>query len=90
MKMHESTKSALVKRKCIELLPLMVKYIPGHFSDTQLDQALKSIFNYIGKKDNKDRGYGFISLGKMSHLVAKVKFLKYLNDIFTLIEKEVA
>ncbi len=88
--MNEMNKSsAFVKKKCIEIMPILVKYIQNNFTDQHLDQALKAIFSYINKKDNKDRGQGFISLGKMGILVSKYKFSRYLPDIFSLIEKEI-
>lgn len=72
--MHEITKSPFVKKKSIEILPQMYKYISNynHFTDQQLDKAINNIFNFIApptKKDkdtNKDRGQGFIAIGKMS------------------------
>ena len=67
----------------------MVKYISNHFTDSHLDHSLKALFAYVTKKENKDRGSGFISLGKMSLLVPKAKLAKFLNDIFTLLEKEI-
>ena len=61
--MHESTKNPFVKRKSIEILPQMYKYISNynHFSDQHLDKALRAIFQFImppQKKQevNKDRG----------------------------------
>jgi len=46
-------------------MPLLVKYIQPYFTDSHLDISLKAIFSYITKKENKDRGSGFIALGKM-------------------------
>ncbi len=62
--MHETTRSPFVKKKSIEILPQMYKYIStyGLFTDAQLTKALNAIFNFIAppsKKDketNKDRG----------------------------------
>ena len=64
MMMHETTKSPFVKKKSIEILPQMYKYISnyGHFNDQQLSKAIGAIFNFLAtpvKKDkevNKDRG----------------------------------
>lgn len=77
MQMHETTKSPFVKKKSIEILPQMYKYISnyGLFSDQHLTKAITAIFNFMAipiKKDkeyNKDRGQGFIALGKMSLIV---------------------
>ena len=57
MKLNDTSKSStFVKKKCIEIMPLLVKYIQPHFTDQHLEMALKAMFNYIAKKDNKDRG----------------------------------
>lgn len=47
--MHETTKSPFVKKKSIEILPQMYKYISNynHFSDKLLDKALLAIFNFL-------------------------------------------
>jgi len=74
----------------------MYKYISnyGLFSDSQLTKALNAIFNFLassGKKEkevNKDRGQGFIALGKMSLIVPKHKFMKYITKIFEAIKAE--
>ena len=84
MNMHNTTKSPFVKRKSIEILPQMYKYISNYalFSDVQLSRALDAIFNFLAqptkkeKEVNKDRGQGFIALGKMSLIVPKHKFMK--------------
>lgn len=55
--MHETNKaSPFVKKKCIEIMPLLVKYIQPYFSEAHLELAIKAIFAFITKKDNKDRG----------------------------------
>ena len=62
--MHETTKSPFVKKKSIEILPQMYKYISNynHFSDKHLGQALNAIFRFLTppqkkeKEVNKDRG----------------------------------
>lgn len=77
----------------------MYKYISNvnHFSDEHLFRALQAIFNFLqppvkktsDKDINKDRGQGFIALGKMSLLVPKNKFSRYLRDIFEAIRREI-
>lgn len=94
--MHETTRSPFVKKKSIEILPQMYKYISnyGLFSDLHLTKAVSAIFNFLAppvKKDkeiNKDRGQGFIALGKMSLIVPKHKFMKYVSKIFDAIKQE--
>ena len=56
MKLNEATKNALVKKKCIELIPVITKYISSYFTDTHLNLGMKSIFDYINKKDNAYKG----------------------------------
>jgi hypothetical protein len=64
MSMHENTKSPFVKKKSIEILPQMYKYISAYnlFSDHQLQKSIAAIFNFLippmKKKEeiNKDRG----------------------------------
>ena len=90
MKMHENNKaSPYVKKKCIEIMPLLVKHIQPYFLDSHLELSIKAIFGFITKKDNKDRGQGFLSLGKMGLLVQKTKFMRYLPEIFNFLEKEI-
>ena len=75
----------------------MYKYISNYalFSDSQLSRALDAIFNYLAqptkkeKEVNKDRGQGFIALGKMSLIVPKHKFMKQINKIFDAIRIEI-
>lgn len=71
MKLHDATKNALVKKKCIEIMPLLYKYILQHFNDSNLDHVMRSLISFVMKKENKDRGSGFISIGKISLLVKK-------------------
>jgi hypothetical protein len=52
MKLNSETKNAYVKKKCIELIPILAKHIPDHFSDHHLEFGIKSIFSFINKKEN--------------------------------------
>lgn len=64
MIMHETTKDPFVKKKSIDIIPQMYKYISpyGHFTDAHLNRALTSIFYFLAppvkkeKEVNKDRG----------------------------------
>jgi hypothetical protein len=51
---------------------------------------MNSIFAFLApplkKEANKDRGQGFVALGKMSLLVPKHKFDTYLKSVFQAIE----
>lgn len=75
----------------------MYKYISNYnlFTDAHLNRALLSIFNFLAppqkkeKEPNKDRGQGFIALGKMSLLVPKTKFMRYVREIFEAIKREI-
>jgi hypothetical protein len=90
--MHENTRDQLVRKKSIDIIPQMYKYIQpyGHFTDAHLKRAMNSIFAFLApplkKEANKDRGQGFVALGKMSLLVPKHKFDTYLKSVFQAIE----
>jgi len=61
------SKSPAVKKKCIELIPEMYRYIPGHYNQPKnLDKIINIIFDYIAKAGPKDLGQGFSTLGKLS------------------------
>lgn len=54
-----------------------------------LDAAMKAILDFIKMPNNKERGQGFVSMGKMSGIVDKREFTKYLDSILLLIHEEV-
>ena len=59
--MLQTSKSNLVRKKCIELIPEMFKCMPDHFKQSSsqgdlLNVAMEAIYDFINKKDNKDRG----------------------------------
>jgi len=57
MRLLDSSKSPLVRKKCIELIPSMYKYITKHFQISgNLDTAMRAIFAFIEQPGNKDRG----------------------------------
>jgi len=69
-----------VKKQCVELVPQLIKHLPEFQNNNKkFEQAMKSIFNFINKKDKKYdaatygdvRGVGFNSLGKISLLATK-------------------
>ena len=90
MELLKTSKSNLVRKKCIELIPEMLKHIPDYYRQQKdlLHNTIASIFEFIHKKDNKDRGQGFISLGKMSTQVEPRMFERYIKDILDLLYKE--
>jgi hypothetical protein len=47
-----------VKKKCIELIPIMYENIKQVFTKDRvlLENTIKSIINYISQPNNKDRG----------------------------------
>jgi hypothetical protein len=47
--MHETTRSPFVKRKTIEILPQMYKYISNvnHFSENHLKEAMVATFKFV-------------------------------------------
>lgn len=58
MELLNKSKSNLVRKKCIELIPVLHKYVEEVFKNNKdlLPLALQAIFEFINKKDNKDRG----------------------------------
>ena len=66
----------------------MFKCMPDQFKGDLLSTAMEAIYEFINKKDNKDRGQGFVSLGRMSTLVEPRTFEKQLHTILTLLSKE--
>lgn len=80
----------MVKKRCIEVIPALYKYIKDHFNKgDNLDTAMKAILEFIRTPGNKDRGQGFISIGKMSGLVDHALFMQYIDPILFLIHEEV-
>ena len=66
-KMLKESTEILVKKKCIDLIPSMYRYIPDYYkSSERLTQAIKDITTFIEKTKGKDRGQGYISLGRLS------------------------
>lgn len=70
-------------------MPSLAKYINFHFNNEHLEKVMKAVLQYVNNKDNKDKSQGFLSLGKMSLLVEKRKFLKYINEIFGILKNEI-
>ena len=73
----------------------MFKYIGSYFDvkdpegSANLKKAMAAIFDFIKLPNNKDRGQGFVSLGKMSSLVEKNIYVTYLEGVIDLIKKEI-
>jgi hypothetical protein len=68
----------------------MYKAFPLPFSQgDNLEISIKEILEFIRTPNNKDRGQGFISMGKLSGLVEKKNFEKYIDSILLLIHDEV-
>lgn len=62
MKLLSKSKNGLVKKRCIELIPQMFKYIGSLFDvkdpegAANLKKAMAAIFDFIKLPNNKDRG----------------------------------
>lgn len=89
MNLYDSSKNALVRKKCIELIPQLYKHLKEHFDHRKLTNAMKAIFTYINDKKNQDRGQGFVSLGRMSTLVNPAFFSHELDNIVAILSKEI-
>ena len=86
MHVLETTKNALVRKKCIELIPSMYINIESHFKQgDNLQTAINAIINYIRQPGNKDRGQGFISIGEMAGSVDREIFKRYVDNVLRLI-----
>jgi hypothetical protein len=99
LQLIDNSKAMQVKKQCVELLPQLIKYLPEfQNNDSRFEQAMKSIFKFIQKKDKKAseseisdyKGVGFISLGKISILVSTQQLKPYLDQIFELIDAEIS
>ena len=55
--MLRESKSTLVKKKCIDLIPSMYRFIPGYYKQAgRLTEVIKEIKKYINDTKGKDRG----------------------------------
>lgn len=79
MGLLKTTRNALVRKCCIEVIPAMYKSIQAFTQGDNLDIAIKAILEFIKTPNNADRGQGFISMGKLSGLVQHNLFEKYLD-----------
>ena len=52
---------------------------------TLLENAITGIINYIRQPGNKDRGQGFLAIGRMASIVDRETFLRYVDSILRLI-----
>jgi hypothetical protein len=77
MQLFKTSKNQQVKKKCIEIIPQLFKYMNQNFSSEDIETSMNLIFAFITQKDNKDKGQGFISLGRMSILLHESKFEKF-------------
>jgi hypothetical protein len=64
----------------------LYKYITAFFNQgDNLDIAMKAILEFVKIPGNKDRGQGFLSIGKMSLIVDHKTFEQYIDRILELI-----
>jgi hypothetical protein len=67
MDLLRTSKNALVRKSCIEVIPTMFRYFKQFRQDPDLtDNAIREILEFIKTPNNKDRGTGFISLGELA------------------------
>ena len=68
----------------------MYTNIESHFKvGDNLRTAITAIINFIRQPGNKDRGYGFISIGKMAGSVDREIFKHYVDGVLRLIQEEI-
>ena len=91
MGLLKTSKNALVRKCCIEVIPAIYKSIKSFQEDPdKTDNAIREILEFIRLPNNKDRGTGFISLGELARMKTPPKnFDKYIDNILTLISEEV-
>lgn len=91
MHLNQSTRVALVKKKCIELIPIIYENIKHVFTRdrTLLENAINGIINYIRQPNNKDRGQGFLAIGRLASIVDRETFLRYVESVLILIMQEI-
>ena len=53
-----------------------------------LENLIQSVINYISQPGNKDRGQGFLSIGRMASTVDRDIFIRYVDNILGLILHE--
>ena len=51
-----------------------------------LENAITGIINYIRQPNNKDRGQGFLSIGRMAAIVDRDIFIRYVDGVLRLIQ----
>ena len=92
MTLNQNTRNALVKKKCIELIPILYENIKHVFTGDKnkilLINAIKGIISYIDTPNNKDRGQGFLSIGRMAVIVDRGTFIENVDSILRLIQHE--
>ena len=91
MNLNQNTRNPLVKKKCIELIPILYENIKHVFVSNKqlLESAITGIINYIHTPNNKDRGQGFLSIGRMAVIVDRDTFIRYVDSILRLIQLEI-
>jgi hypothetical protein len=68
----------------------MYTNIESHFKvGDNLRTAINAIMNFIKQQGNKDRGQGFISIGKMAGSVDREIFKPYAETVLRLIQEEI-
>lgn len=88
--MLRESKSTLVKKKCIDLIPSMYRFIPDYYKHPgKLAKVIEEIRKYIHETKGKDRGQGFISLGRLSVRANDSDFSPHVKDIVELVYREI-
>jgi hypothetical protein len=89
-RMLRESRSTLVKKKCIDLIPSMYRFIPQYYKQQgKLSQVITEIKKYINDTKGKDRGQGFISLGRLSVRADDKDFEPHVKDIVDLVYREI-
>ena len=89
-RMLRESKSTLVKKKCIELIPQLYRSFISYYKHPgRLTEVIDEIKKYIAETKGKDRGQGFISLGRLSVRADVQIFEPHVQNIVDLVYKEI-
>ena len=89
MKHKDHHKNPTIRRTMVMLIPKLAEFSVTVFVQKYFKELLTFIIDYINKKGNKDRGYGFVALGHLCRIIPKDKMKPYMKGIFKIIEDEV-
>eukprot|EP00831_Metopus_contortus_P084827 TRINITY_DN9725_c0_g1_i2.p1 TRINITY_DN9725_c0_g1~~TRINITY_DN9725_c0_g1_i2.p1 ORF type:complete len:966 (-),score=161.96 TRINITY_DN9725_c0_g1_i2:100-2997(-) len=82
-------KNILIKKTLVILVPILAAYSTSTFIIKYLQIAMTFILDFITKKAVKEKGAGFVALGRLCKILPKDKFGLHVPAVFKLIFDEV-